>query len=87
VAVCIGNWNAANVVLGIAVMKVSIEAYDYGKQDGMDEELQIVLDTLKKLKDQYYEAKPTAEIALHPFEVAIREVEKLLNTKETNESN
>lgn len=66
-------------------MKVSIEAYDYGKQDGMAEELQVVLDTLKKLKDQYYEAKPTSEIALHPFEVAIKEVEKLQPTKNKEE--
>lgn len=66
-------------------MKVSIEAYDYGKQDGMAEEIQVVLDTLKKLKDQYYEAKPTAEIALHPFEVAIKEVEKLKPTKNEEE--
>ena len=59
--------------------KMSIEAYDYGKQDGIAEELQAVIDILEKLEKQYYEAKPTSEIALHPFRVAITKVKEALD--------
>lgn len=57
-------------------MKVSIEAYDYGKEDGIAEEFQLVIDILEELKKQYYEAKPTSEIALHPFNVAIEKIKE-----------
>ena len=63
---------------------MSIEAYDYGKEDGIAEEIQLVLDLLEKLQRQYYDSVPTAEIALHPFQVAIREVKKLNVSGDSN---
>ena len=60
---------------------MSIEAYDYGKQDGIAEEVQLVIKILEELEKQYYESKPTSEIALHPFKVAIKKVKETLNEK------
>ncbi len=55
---------------------MSIEAYDYGKKDGTAEELARIVKVLEELERQYYDAKPTSEIGLHPFRVAIRAVSK-----------
>jgi hypothetical protein len=58
---------------------MSIEAYDYGKKDGTAEELARIVKVLEELERQYYDAKPTSEIGLHPLRVAIRKIQEKTN--------
>ena len=55
---------------------MSIEAYDFGKKDGIEEEQSRIVELLLELEKQYYDAKPTSEIGLHPLKVAIRAIQK-----------
>jgi len=58
---------------------MSLEAYDYGKKDGIAEEQERILEILEKLRQRYYESKPTSLIALHPFDVAMKEIKEFKN--------
>ena len=51
---------------------------EYHIQKGMLLEHQRIVDILRDIEERYYKASATTELGLHPFRVAIREIEDSL---------